>query len=127
MPILKLISWKRLERMLNDTQIEKLKSNWGARAETLACYAEVRLFDPCSSWQCFIIAINPNDEDEINCIISTNLKASPEVILWTLSGVYSLFNSQGEGVEVDQSYRPIRAAELFKKLSELTIYEPNRH
>lgn len=113
--------------MLNETQIEKLKANWGARAEALACYAEVRLFDPCSSWQCFIVAMNPDDEDEIYCIISTNPKTQPDVSVWSLVDVSLLFNSEGEGVRVDQEYRPMRAAELFKKLSELTIYERTRN
>lgn len=113
--------------MLSETQVEKLKSNWGARAEALACFAEVRVYDPCSAWQCFLLAINPQDEDEISCIISANPKEAPEVTLWTLSDLFSLFNNQGEYVQVDQEYRPRRAAELFKKLSELTIYESNRN
>lgn len=112
--------------MLSEAQRDKLLANWGARAEALACYAEVRLFDAASSWQCYLLALNPHDEEEIICIISTNEKASPEVTTWTLSEVFSLYNQDGEGVKIDSQYRPRRAAELFKKLSELTIYERTR-
>lgn len=112
--------------MFNETQIEKLKSNWGARAEALACYAEVRLFDPSSAWQCYLLAMNPDNTDEVNCMISANSKVSPEISNWSLQEIFSLYNSEGEGVKIDEDYRPRRAAELFKKLSELIIYDPNR-
>ncbi len=113
--------------MLNQNQLDKLKANWGARAEALACFAEVRLFDECSPWQCYLLAMNPDNEDEVFCIISPDLKTQPEATFWSIQDIFSLFNNQGEGVQVDYDYRPRRAAELFKKLSELIIYDANRN
>ena len=112
--------------MLSESQTEKLKANWGAKADALACYAEVRLFDPCSAWQCFILAMNPQDEDEIHCIIQTSPRDIPEICIWNREELSMLFNIHGEPVQIDTDYRPMQASQLLKKLSELTIYERTR-
>ena len=106
--------------MLNIKQQEKLKANWGEKASSMACMAEVRVYDPLSPWECYIYAMNPDDEDEICCIIKGFFV---EVCEWRLSELASHFNAHGEAPEVDKEYRPRRAAELFKKLSEPELYE----
>ncbi len=106
--------------MLNTNQLDKLKSNWGEKAESMACMAEVRVYDPLSSWECYIYALNPQDEDEISCIIKG---FTVEVCDWRLSEMFKHFNSHGEPPEIDVEYRPRRAAELFKYLSELERYD----
>lgn len=107
--------------MLNNKQIEKLNANWGERADSMACYAEVRIYDPSSYWECYIYALNPEDNDEIDCIVKVGRDQPPCVERWFLTNIKGLFNSQGESVEVDNEYRPRRTAELFKKLSETRI------
>ena len=104
---------------LNQKQLEKLKANWGARAQALACYAEIRVYDPLSNWECYLLAVNPNDDNELNCIISTNKWASPNVSDWTLDELNMLYNSAGESPVIDEEYRPVWAFELFKKLGKL--------
>lgn len=109
--------------MLSHKQKEKLKANWGEKASSMACMAEVRVYDPLSPWECYIYALNPEDEDEISCIIKGFFV---EVTEWSLSELASRFNVEGERPIIDQEYRPRRAAELFKILSESELYERNR-
>lgn len=112
--------------MLNNKQIEKLTANWGEKADSMACFAEVRVYDPLSFWECYIFALNPEDNDEIDCIVKVGKDQAPTVERWFLTNIKGLFNYHGEGVQLDNEYRPRRAAELFKKLSELRIYDTNR-
>lgn len=101
--------------MLSHNQKEKLKASWGEKASSMACMAEVRVFDPLSPWECYIYALDPEDEDTICCIIKGFFV---EVCEWRLSEVASRFNANGEPVQVDTEYRPRRAAELFKILNQ---------
>lgn len=101
--------------MLSNLQKEKLKTNWGEKATSMACLAEVRVYDPLSSWQCYIYAINPDDEDQIACLIKG---FTLEACEWRLSELCSRFNAEGESLQLDVEYRPRRVSELFKKLSE---------
>lgn len=100
--------------MFTDKQKEKLKVSWGDKADSLACYAEVRIFDPLSRWQCYIYAMNPADENDIACIIAGE---SLEICDWQVSEIQKAYNAEGESPVIDTEYRPMRAAELFKKLS----------
>lgn len=101
--------------MISHSQREKLKASWGDKASSMACMAEVRVYDPLSPWECYIYAMNPDNEDEICCIIKGFFV---EVCEWRLSEIASRFNANGEPVEVDHEYRPRRAAELFKILNQ---------
>jgi hypothetical protein len=111
----------KVNTMINSTQKQRLLNNWGARAESMACNAEVRVYDPLSSWQCYILALNPEDENTIMCIVSTNKWAEPMLTDWTLYDLSQLYNSNGEGPDLDKEYRPRRAAELFKLLNNEVI------
>ena len=102
-------------KLLTNIQIERLKANWGEKADSMACYAEVRVYDPQSNWACYIYALNPDDEDEIACIITG---FTVEVCDWKMSELYKTYNELGLPPEVDKEYRPIRASELFKELNE---------
>lgn len=92
-----------------------LLQNWGSKAEAMACFAEVRIFDPASLWACYILAMNPEDEDEIVCIIDG---FTVEFCHWSLKELCSKFNDEGQYVMFDTEYKPMRAAELFKTLNE---------
>lgn len=104
--------------MISHSQKEKLKASWGDKASSMACMAEVRVYDPLSPWECYIYALNPENEDEICCIIKGFFV---EVCEWRLSELASRFNANGEPVQVDYEYRPRRAAELFKSLNQGAI------
>lgn len=104
--------------MINASQREKLKASWGEKAESMQCYAEVRVFDLSSAWECYIYALNPEDDDEVRCIVKVSRHAEACAIPWHLKDILSLYTQSGEGVEVDKEYRPMRTAELFKKLNE---------
>ena len=108
--------------MLSDAIKDKLKASWGEKASAMACMAYVRVFDPYSPWECYIYAMNPEDEDEICCIIKA---FSVEVAEWRMSDLMLSYNAHGEPLQLDEEYVPRRAAELFKKLSEPKKYERN--
>lgn len=98
--------------------MQKLQSNWGDLADALECNAEVRVYDPHSSWQCYIYAQNPEYPDELKSILCG---FSIEVCDICLSEIESLYNIYGEKVMIDEYFRPIKASKLLKKL--LKYYE----
>jgi hypothetical protein len=59
--------------------------------------------------------MNPEDEDEISCIING---FTIEALEWSLSELCTHYNELGDTVQLDPDYRPRRAAELFKYLHE---------
>ncbi len=104
--------------MLSNKQIEKLKANWGEKADSVFCMAEIRLYDPLSLWECYLLSLNPDDEDEVVCIVKIGRNCSPSVETWSLKNIRGLFNQNGEGVLVDEEYRPRFSTELIKQLKE---------
>ncbi len=102
--------------MLNDKQIEQLKANWGDKADSLDCYAWVELFDPISNWECYLYALNPED-DEVKCVIRTNFSSPPALETWSLEEIKRLYNQFGEGVQVNEEYRPIKTNVLVEKIN----------
>jgi len=77
----------------------------------------VRVYDPLSSWECYIYSLNPEDDDEVDCIVKVSDKQPASIERWFLTNIKSLFNSHGEHVEVDKEFRPRKADELFKILN----------
>jgi hypothetical protein len=94
---------------------DRLFKSWGERADTLNCHAELKYFDRLSPWACYIIAINPFNEDEIACIINGY---DVEVCKWSFSELLSTFNAHGERPQIDPEFYRIRASELLKKLNQ---------
>ncbi len=105
--------------MLNYNQKQKLMSNWGEKANSMSCNVELKVYDPLSSWECFVYALNPEDEDEICCIIRG---FGVEVCLWSLTELSERYNVEGEYAEVDYEYRPRKASEVFKILNQVDTY-----
>lgn len=99
--------------MLNNKSFESLKKNWGDRADSMQCRAEIRLYDPNSKWQCYIYAVNPEYLDEIQCIIRG---FDVEILTCSLQEILSCYNSEGESPRVDIDYRPIQCEEILKLL-----------
>lgn len=54
--------------------------------------------------------MNPENEDEICCIIKGFFV---EICTWSLSELANRFNAHGERVQGDDEYRPIRAFDLL--------------
>lgn len=100
---------------MNQKVKENLLNNWGERAESMACFAECRYYDDQTDWSCYLLALNPQDEDEILCIVDGH---GVELIRWSLKEVCSKYNCVGEYVTFDKHYIRQRSAELFKKLNE---------
>ncbi len=105
--------------MITNKQKEKLKANWGEKADCMASNAEVRVYDPLSAWTCYIYALSPEDDNTIKCIIVGGKNDEPMDTEWSLYELSMLYNSEGEGVIIDREYRPRQAAELFKLLNEV--------
>lgn len=112
--------------MLNNAQQKRLNENWGVLMECLECYAIVRLYDANGPWQCYLIAINPDDQEEVYCIISAGKNLPAEVTYFSMQDISCLYNALGERVQVDYEYRPKMAKTLLKELSK-GIYEPKRN
>lgn len=110
--------------MVTEDRKNRLKSSWGDKAESMNCYVEVRVFDPRSSWECYIYAMNPEDEDEICCIIKGFFV---EVSAWKMSELANRFNSEGDNLQIDYSYNPRKAVEELKRLKEEEKYEWPRY
>lgn len=102
--------------MIQNQVKQKLMRNWGEQANSLNCFAEVRVYDPLSSWECYIYAMNPDNENEIQCLISGGRNIEPITTEWTMYEISMLYNSHGEGVEIDEEYRPRVVSEILKKL-----------
>lgn len=94
--------------MLTHKQIDKLKNNWGAMAHSLECKAEVRLYDPNSAWECYLIAMEPDTERLLSIV---NGEIDDELTLPILGLLYNL---HGEPVQVDKEYRPRKAVNLIR-------------
>lgn len=103
--------------MIPESIITKLKDNWGDPAQSMSCKAFLRYYDWASRWQCFVLAINPLDSDEMTCIIQVG-KAAPDLLDWKLSEIPKLYNGEGEPPRLDEEFRPILAAQLWKQLNE---------
>lgn len=106
--------------MLTETLKNKLKANWGERADCLACNAEVRIFDPLSAWECYLYAMNPHDEDEIACILNGCFVS---INRWSVKELQAVYNSSGLPPIIDCDYRPLQAQELYKKLNWRSKYD----
>ena len=103
--------------MINQHVKTILMKNWGDEADSLNCYAEVKFIDPLSDWQCYIYALNPDDEDRIECLLYTRTMGV-QLANWSLKELCLLHNEEGESPIIDAEYRRTRASELFKKLNE---------
>jgi hypothetical protein len=102
--------------MLSEKVKESLMLNWGSKAESMNCYAEVKLSLEECFWHCYIYAIDPEDEDKILCI--TQDPGSVCTIEWSLKELFLLYDLNGEPPVIDDQFRRTRASELFKRLSE---------
>ncbi len=100
--------------MLNEALKDLLKSNWGEKADTLNCYAEVKLIDPLSSWACYIFAID-DTEQVAHCLIYSDC-FGVEIYTQPLHDICTMYNEEGNNPIIDREYRRTRVTELLKRL-----------
>ncbi len=93
---------------------ELLKKNWGEKATTLNCFAEVKLIDPISSWACYIFAMNESEE-MIHCLLYSDA-IGVEIYTQCMQDIQSMYNEEGENPIIDQEFRRTRVTELLKRL-----------
>jgi len=100
--------------VLSERVKHSLRLNWGDKAEAMDCFAEVKFIDESSDWQCYIYALD-EDEDAIKCLI-VHYPCSCLIVTWSLQELYSFYNTQGELPIVDSEYRRMKVSELYKRL-----------
>ena len=100
---------------LSKQHTDHLIENWSDVMYCLACYATLRVYDTQGPWQCFLIAINPQDQDEVFCIISYG-KLQADVETCRLSELGQMYNSHGEPLQIDYEYRPKLAYQILRQL-----------
>ncbi len=100
--------------MITDKATLLLTKNWGEKADAMDCYCEVKFIDVFSRWECYIFALNPEDENGIQCIVKH--KDDVEIVEWSLDELNRHYNTEGEYPTLDNEFRRIKADVLYKRL-----------
>ncbi len=94
---------------------ERLKKNWGEKADALDCFAEVKIMDPISSWCCYVFAMDENEE-QVQCLLYSNA-VGIEINTIPVHMLDNLYNEHGESPIIDREYRPMKISHILKRLS----------
>jgi hypothetical protein len=105
--------------MISEKIKQALLSNWGAKADAMDCYAEVKFIDPITHWACYIYAMNPDNDDDIACLVYDDIANRVEVCDWSMNELLNTYNREGEYPQIDHGYIRMKASELLKKLNEI--------
>lgn len=97
---------------LTELEKQRLQANWPV-ADSMACKAIARFYDQDGPWECYVFAQDPQDQDSIACIIGG---VTVEISDWSLAALEGLYNSLGEKVIKDESFRPRLASIVYKNL-----------
>lgn len=89
-----------------------LLSQWEAR-DSGQVLAFIRVYDPSSPWEWYIIAQNPDYGDEIYALVN-GFRVESEVL--SLSELEATINGRGEKLETDPHFLPVRVNTLLTKL-----------
>ena len=100
--------------ILNQRIKDKLKENWGERAIALEVYAEVKLFDPLSSWICYLFAMDENEQYVQGLFYSNLCGYEIEIMEW--NDLQNMFNEEGDNPQIDEEYRRMTVKEILKRL-----------
>jgi len=98
--------------MLSKEGKDRLQANW-ENVDALACMAEFRLYDPSSDWECYILGMNPFDQDQVYVIVADKCLFIGNAIL---SDLIYRYNQDGEFMEIDNSFVPRKADKLLETL-----------
>lgn len=103
--------------MIPLSKIEKLKINWGEKADSLEVMAEVRIYNTSPNWECYIYALNPENNDEFQGIWNSANGIDVQLIdCWSLQALSEHYNSEGEYPKIDSDFRPRLASEIYKQV-----------
>lgn len=86
---------------------------WSDRAEALDCYVMGRVYDPASNWECYVLAQNPMDDNEIYCLIAGE---SIEQCFWSWDEISACFNAFMEPPVIDLSFQSVHVRHIINKL-----------
>lgn len=100
--------------MIPKAVYNRLRANWGPRSEAMACFAEIKFIDHSSGWAWYILAVNPEDDNTINCIMDEG--GNVNICTLTLSELELFYDCNGNAPEIDTEYRRIKADVLYRKL-----------
>lgn len=100
--------------MLSQKLKDRLKANWGDKANALAVYAEVKLIDPLSSWSCYLFSMDENEEFVQGLFYSEAIGHEVEIMPW--NDIQNMFNEHGNHPVIDTEYRPMRVTEILRRL-----------
>lgn len=93
----------------------EIYDNWTKRNNPNT-FAMLKYFDRLSPWACYIIAINPNDHDEIACIINGH---EVEQCEWRMSELLRCYNAYGESPKLDPEFYKTKVDTLIRNLNAL--------
>lgn len=93
--------------------LEELKTAWN-KADMLEVFALFRIDDPAGGLTFYVLAVDPDDEDQMMCIVDSPV--SLEVTAVNMKDVFALHDNEGNKARIDPGFRPINAYTLFNKL-----------
>lgn len=102
-----------MQNLISDKQKNSLMKNWGARAEAMDCFAEVKLSDLDGYCAFYIYAMNPCNPDEVMAIIHL---VEAFTACCSLKEIALFHNSRGETLEIDREYRKKKANVILREL-----------
>jgi len=92
---------------------EKLKTNWDARALNRQCHAEACIAAESGTPTYWVLAMNPEDEDEI-IVLGNGFEREPFVI--NFRDTVQEFASLGHPLILDHEFKRGSADEIYKRL-----------
>lgn len=101
--------------MLSKQIKDKLKANWGEKANSLECVAYVKVhgLDYAPEWAVFIYAMDPNDENAI-LTLTRDRHDYESQLFWDLNDLFNLFGENGDFATIDKEYKPKSMKTLLK-------------
>jgi hypothetical protein len=105
--------------MITESEKKNLMANWGQLSESMSCFAEVKIVGEI--WECYIYAMDPNDENLVQCIIKT--RSDCETCTIFLSEILSQLDRKGYFPIRYWDFRKIKADVLFKKLKGSYVWQ----
>lgn len=104
--------------MITEKQKQQLRDNWGDLADSLHCKAILRIYDDHSTWQCYVLAMNPQDDDIVKCVI---FGFTIMVDDCRLSEIFAMYNENGDHPRIDYDFVPRNISTIMR------TYEDNMY
>ena len=93
--------------------IDRLKANWVDKADALDCYAEIKYYDPLSSWCCYVFAMDEYEET-ISVLLYSNALGA-EITKMNVEDLSYMYNENGEPPVIDGEFRRKKVTEILKR------------